>query len=97
MQITFDVVLEDGKHRCTTMFADILALEDKFDIDASILTERQRATWMAFLAWRALTRSGETQLPFDAFKTQIQELSPADVSTGKDTSPQPIEDSPISA
>lgn len=87
MQITFDVVLDDGtKHRVTTMFSDILALEDKFDIDASTLAERQRASWMAFLAWRAMTRTGDTKDTFDQFRDHISELQP-ESGAGKDQPP----------
>lgn len=79
MKITFEVTQTDGtKNTVSTVYADILALEDKFDIDASELAVRQRAKWMAFLAWNAMKRAGQTSEPFDKFTETIEDLSPVD-------------------
>lgn len=73
--IRMSLTMTDGtKHNVTTAFADILALEDKFDIDASEMATRQRARWMAFMGWNALRRAKETDLDFDAFCSQIADL-----------------------
>lgn len=85
MKITFEVTQTDGtKHTVSTAYADITALEDKFGIDASELATRQRATWMAFLAWNALKRNGETKESFEKFVDTIDELSPVDGGQGNE-------------
>lgn len=84
MRLTFNVELEDGtKHRVTTAYADIIALEDEFDIDASDLVTRQRAKWLAFLAWSALKRNKIIDITFDAFRQQVTQVDPEDTK-GKD-------------
>lgn len=79
MKITFDVTLTDGTTtRVSTAFADLIALEDEFDVDVSTLSVRQRAGWMAFLAWHALKRTGQVSIPFAEWKKQIADLDPQD-------------------
>jgi hypothetical protein len=59
MRIPFQLETEElGKQTVTTSYADIIALEEKFSMNASDLQAVQRATWMAFLAWHALRRTG---------------------------------------
>lgn len=73
MKLTFNVELEDGsKHRVQTAYADIIAMEDEFDIDASDLVTRQRGKWLAFLAWHAMKRRKMTNLSWDAFQEQVE-------------------------
>ena len=85
MKITFEVTQTDGtKHTVSTVYADILALEDKFDIDASELATRQRAKWMAFLAWNAMKREGQTTEAFDKFTETIEELAPVGDDSGNE-------------
>lgn len=81
MRLTFNIELEDGtKHRVTTSYADIIALEDEFDIDASDLIKRQKAKWLAFLAWHALKRKQLVDTTFDIFRTQVETVDPEDTS-----------------
>lgn len=81
MRLTFNVELEDGtKHRVTTAYSDIIALEDEFDIDASDLVTRQKAKWLAYLAWHALKRLNVVDVPFKAFAEQVQLVEPEDTS-----------------
>jgi hypothetical protein len=83
MKITFDVTTTDGvTHRVSTVYADIIAMERKFNIDASELATRQRAEWLGFLAWNALKRSGDTSEPFDKFVLEIDSLAPVDLEDG---------------
>jgi len=85
MKIVFDVEMTDGQtHRVSTVYADLLALEDKFNIDASELAERQRAGWMAFLAWNALTRDKKISTPFEDFTTTLAGLTPVSDDESKD-------------
>jgi hypothetical protein len=85
VKITFEVGLTDGtRERVSTVYADILALEDKFDIDASELMTRQRAKWLAFLAWSAMKRDQKTTDSFDEFTKKIEDLSPVLDGQGND-------------
>lgn len=73
--IRMTLTMTDGTtHDVRTAFADIIALEEKFDIDASDLAQRQRAKWMAFMGWNALARTRKTDLDFDTFCSQIADL-----------------------
>lgn len=83
MKLTFNVELEDGtKHRVTTAYADILALEDEFDIDASDLVSRQKAAWLAYLAWHALKRKNLIDIDFKTFRTQVEAVEPENTAEG---------------
>jgi hypothetical protein len=73
--VKMTLTMTDGTvHNVTTAFADILALEEKFDIDASDLAHRQRARWMAFMGWNALHRTNAVSMNFDTFCSQIADL-----------------------
>lgn len=75
MKLTFDVTLTDGTTaRVSTAFADLIALEDAFDVDASSLGVRQRAGWMAFMCWHALKRTFQTTDTFEAWKVKVDLL-----------------------
>jgi hypothetical protein len=79
MKITFDITHTDGTTaRVTTAFADVIALEDQYDIDASTLSVRQRAGWMAYLAWHASKRTGQATEPFDTWKAHVEALDVID-------------------
>lgn len=83
MRITFDVTTSDGTTQVSTAYGDIVALEERFNIDASDLQTRQRAQWMAFLAWHAMKRQGLTKATFEKWCEDLQELAPAE-SEGND-------------
>lgn len=80
MNIKFSVVAEGKTTEISTSYADIIALEEKFDIDASELAKRQRAGWLAYLAWHALKRTNQTALAFDEWKNTLEGLDPQDDS-----------------
>jgi hypothetical protein len=83
MRISFNVETSDGqKNTVTTAYADVMALEDKYDIDASDLVKRQRASWMAYLCWHAMKRQGLTTASFDDWKVTLELLDTED-ETGK--------------
>lgn len=85
MKLSFDVTLQDGKKvQVKTAYADLIALEDEFNIDASDMATRQRAKWLAFLAWHALKRTGETTAKFSDFQNEIAELEPAEAGQGNE-------------
>lgn len=79
MKIKFEVTTQDGiKHDVVAEDVDIIALEEKFDIDATILPTRQRMVWLAFLAWNAMSRKNLTSEAWDTWKTKsLGEVSPA--------------------
>lgn len=75
MKLTFNVELEDGtKHRVQTAYADIIAMEDEFDIDASDLVTRQKGKWLAYLAWHALKRRKVLDMSWDQFRNQVESV-----------------------
>lgn len=80
MQINLTITADGKTNDVKAGYADIIALEEHFDIDASVLATRQRASWLAFLAWHALKRTGETDKPFDAWKETIENLQPEGAS-----------------
>lgn len=80
MQIKFSVTAEGKTTEISTSYADVIALEEKFDIDASELAKRQRAGWLAYLAWHALKRTNQTTLNYEDWKNTLTDLDPQDDS-----------------
>jgi hypothetical protein len=81
MRLTFNVTTTDGEtKKVSTAYADIIALEEKYGIDASDLASRQKAGWLAYLAWHALKRKNETTQSFDEFSKNLEVLEPEDTS-----------------
>lgn len=75
MKMSFTVEMSDGtKHKAVTAFADLIALEDEFDMDASDFGVRQRGVWLAFLAWHALKRRKVIDMSFADFRDQLEVL-----------------------
>lgn len=84
MRLAFNLETSDGqKHKVTTAYADVMALEERFDIDASDLASRQKAIWLAYLCWHSMKRRGLVEKPFDEWKADVEVLEPEDES-GKD-------------
>lgn len=85
MRLTFSLETTDGeKQKVTTAYADIMALEEAFDMDASDLVSRQKASWLAYLCWHSLKRRGLTDKTFDAWKVGVEVLEPSADDEGKD-------------
>lgn len=81
MRLTFNLETTGGESRkVTTAFADIMALEDAFDMDASDLATRQKAKWLAYLCWHSLKRQGLTDEPFEKWRESVEVLEPEDES-----------------
>lgn len=69
------IVTSEGKEtEITCQYADIVALEEKFNIDAAELKTRARAGWLSFLAWHALFRTKQTDLPYDEWINLLDEV-----------------------
>lgn len=83
MQISFKVTTTDGEvTEIKTSYGDLIALEDKFDIDASDLGLRQRAKWLAFLAYSALKRRDKLKVSFEEWQTTVESLEPVNDDEG---------------
>lgn len=80
MRLSFTVEAKGEKHHITTTYADVMAMEEKFDIDASDLVKRQRASWLAYLCWHAMKRQGMTDDAFDTWKVTVEALDAEDES-----------------
>ena len=80
MHITFDIKRQGDTEptRVTAGAADYLALEERFDLDLSVLQDRQRLTWFAFLAWSALFRAKQITEPFDAWSQTLDTIEVVD-------------------
>ncbi|CAB4218335.1 hypothetical protein UFOVP1608_22 [uncultured Caudovirales phage] len=74
MKIKFSVTVDNETKEVSTTYADVIALEEKFDIDASTLATRQRATWLSYLAWHALHRTGGTALSYEDFAAKVESV-----------------------
>lgn len=84
MQIHFLIETDKGeKFDITSNYADIIALEEKFEMDASDLITHQRATWLGYLAWHALNRSGQVAEDYDTWKNSIAELETVEIPPKK--------------
>lgn len=79
MRLTFNLEMTDGtSQKVQTAYADIMALEERFDMDASDLATRQKAVWLAYLCWHSMKRRGLTEKPFDEWKSEVEVLEPSD-------------------
>lgn len=74
MQVTYEDT-PDTTEEVVAWDTDLVALEQKFDIDATILAERQRMEWLAFLAWHVLNRKGKAPA-FDEWIRRGVEVMP---------------------
>lgn len=80
MRVHMHVTYEDSPDTSEDVVAwdtDLVALEQKFDIDATVLAERQRMEWLAFLAWHVLHRKGRAGT-FDEWIAKGVEVMPQD-------------------
>lgn len=79
MKITFKVTTTGSEPtEVTTSYGDLIALENKYGVDASDLGNRQRAQWLAFMAWNALKRRGDVKVGFEEWVETIEALEPVD-------------------
>jgi uncharacterized phage protein gp47/JayE len=63
----------------STIAADLVAFETKFNIAVSRLQDDPRVTYMFFLAWHALHRSGGTKEDFDKWVNTVSGVGQAEV------------------
>lgn len=84
MRLTFKLETTNGESMTVqTAYADVMALEEAFDMDASDLATRQKASWLAYMCWHSLKRRNLTDKPFAEWKQDVEVLEPTDDS-GKD-------------
>lgn len=73
--ITLHITLSDGKKVTAVASApDFVAFETKYDKSIQSLGSDVRLTYMLFLAWSALHRTGETQDDFDAWLPTVSDV-----------------------
>lgn len=84
MRLTFNLETSDGtKQKVQTAYADIMALEEAYDMDASDLVSRQKAVWLAYLCWHSLKRRNLTDKTFADWKIDVEVLEPEADEEGK--------------
>lgn len=77
MRIVFNVTTDDGAEtQIQTSYGDLIALENKFNINASDLGVTQRAQWLAFLAYSALRRRDSLKVTFEQWSETVVSLDP---------------------
>jgi len=64
LQVTYT---DDTTVEVSATAADFIAFEQHFDKSIAVLGEDSRLTYMFFIAWAALKRTGKTELDFEAW------------------------------
>ncbi len=77
LQITF---IDGSTHEVRAVISDLMAFETKFDKSVSDFQKGVRISWLVFIAHAAETRTGATQMDFDAY---AQTIASIDVPTQK--------------
>lgn len=88
MRVHMRVAYEDSPDTSEDVVAwdtDLVALEQKFDIDATILSTRQRMEWLAFLAWHVLNRKGRAGSFDEWIARGVEVLPQGDDVEGEET------------
>jgi hypothetical protein len=75
--ITF---VDGSTHEVRALISDLMAFEAKFDKSVSDFQKSVRLSWLVFIAWQAETRTGATNLEFEAYSETIAGI---DVPTQK--------------
>jgi len=64
--ISLTVFFADGTEKAVTaVAADLIAFEQHFDKSVSILQNDYRLTYLFYICWHVLKRTGETKQEFD--------------------------------
>jgi hypothetical protein len=63
--------LDETETTVTCIAADLIAFESKFDVSVARLEKDLRLTYMFYLAWHVLKRTGETKLEFDKWTETV--------------------------
>lgn len=74
MKITFEVIEDGNTYKVLAGQADLIAMERKYDVAVSVLSDAPRMEFIAFVAWNAAKRQGLTTLDFDKW-IEASELS----------------------
>ena len=86
MRAGIKITLNDNSiHEAVANVADFIAWERKYKRKASDLANGIGLEDLAYLAWSALKRTGETGADFDAFVADIAEVEAMDVPAPKAT------------
>jgi len=73
--IDLQIQFIDGTEKTVTCIAaDLIAFESKFDVSVSRLEKDLRLTYMFYLAWHVLKRTGETKLEFEKWTETVSSI-----------------------
>jgi len=77
--IDLQIQFIDGSEKTVTCIAaDLIAFESKFDVGVDRLAKDQRLTYMFFLAWHVVKRTGETKLEFEKWIETVAAIGDTD-------------------
>jgi len=57
---------------------EMLKFEEKFSVSVTVLEKEQKLTYIAFLAWAALTRLKQTALSYEEFVDTVSSIGASD-------------------
>jgi hypothetical protein len=78
--IDLEITFLDGETVVvSTIAADLVAFEQKFNIAISRLQDDPRVTYFFYLAWHALKRTGGTKEEFDKWVNNVAGVGQAEV------------------
>jgi hypothetical protein len=72
MTVTFE---DESKVEVKCKTSDFLAFESHFDKSFDVLTKDARLTYLMFLAWHAMKRTGKTDKPMDVWADDVSMVS----------------------
>lgn len=77
--IILKIIFIDGKEvEISTVAADLIAFEERFDMSIAGLDKNIRMTHLFFMAWHASKRKGETKDDFDKWVENVNMVTVAD-------------------
>jgi hypothetical protein len=81
MNFNLLVTLLDGStHEVSGIAADLVAFEAQFDISVSSLSQDVKITYLLWLGWHVLKRTGETK---DSFEKWVETVSTVEANSPK--------------
>ena len=78
--ISLKIIFNDGTEKSvSTVAADLIAFEERFDMSISALEKNVRMTHLFYMAWHASKRLGETSEVFEKWVESVGMVSIGDV------------------
>ena len=77
MQISFKIKTKDAAApvAITSELVDMVAFEQEYNLPISVLADEPRVSYLTWLAWHAMHRTGKTQLSFMEWASTLEDLS----------------------